>query len=123
MAIKNGIPLLEILGVPDSTPTKEMGILLLNNTVSMCTLFKETYNIEFMDPDALKKVESIILNKKEITDRIDWEFLLQASAFMGDLFKKHFGGKWSWYERINGPAVIELKGQKGTAFNVLHIVA
>ncbi len=93
-----GMKLIESMSIPVVIPTDEMIKILMNNTVEKAKEFSQKYNLSFeMDINNVKKLEEILLKKRELTNiAIDQDFLISAGAYYGELLIHSFSGKWKY---------------------------
>lgn len=71
--------------------------------------FALTYGLELKNKDSLISLEKIIVDKKEITNEVDWQFIVSASAFLGEFIRNTIGGEW---ERDNDTDSYKISGIK-----------
>ncbi len=93
-----GEKLLEHMSIPVVRPTNEMTKKLMKKTKEKAEEFSQKYNLSFeMDINNVKKLEEILLKKRELTNiAIDQDFLISVAAYYGELLIHSFSGKWKY---------------------------
>lgn len=72
LAIQYGLPWIEMHGGPYLRPTEEAGRELLDNYERLAKAFAERLGLSLNDPNALARVEEILLERKKERG-VDWE--------------------------------------------------
>ncbi|MNB85168.1 hypothetical protein D3C81_210240 [compost metagenome] len=97
---------LELKSTPDLLPDVELGSQLLRNPTERANHFENKYNLDKMRLTSFKVIEDILLeNKNTYSGLVDWELIMNASAFIGEVICQKYNCKWIWNEDYDTPAV------------------
>lgn len=79
---------------------------------------------QYAEPtDALNRLEdALLLARNASVNGVDWEFIVAAAAFVGELIRCRFGGQWEWDSALQTPALVEVAGRHGVGARPLSIV-
>lgn len=122
IAIEYGLTWLELKSIPDLVPSKNLGHLLFENPLERAKSFEQRFSLNTADAGTLKLVEDILLARKTEINTVDWELILDASAYVGEVVRINRGGRWGWNEDYDTPAILEI-GALNQVFNPLNRVA
>ncbi|MNC48820.1 hypothetical protein D3C75_979610 [compost metagenome] len=115
---QGGLEWLEINSTPDLVPSIAQSRFVLENAEELSRSFSEKYELSITSTDSINTVESLLLNQNAA---LDWELLMEASAFIGEVIISAKGGAWAWNEDYQTCA-IRGAWRNQSMFNVLHRV-
>jgi hypothetical protein len=123
IAINYGFKWLETMSIPDILPSEYIMDQFREEPGLRAKKFAEKYKISIHDVSSVKDVEQILLEAKNNSDNVDWDLILQASAYMGELVRYTLGGTWGWNHLTSTFSVNEVGGKKNVSFNSLKSVS
>lgn len=123
IVLKYGLQWLELKSTPDLEPNEDIGKQLVGDPEKRAGNFERRFGLDVSQVGTIKKIEEILLvRKKEIDEEVDWDLILDASAYLGELIRTNIGGSWGWNEDYSTPAILEI-GPGKEVFNVLKRVS
>jgi hypothetical protein len=111
IAITYGIPYLDQAIIPDLLAPVEFERLLLCNYEYESLKFSKYNYVTFQDSDVIEKLDYIALQRKHETNKIDWEFMIGASAFFGEYIRYNCEGNWVFDELLKAAALTRIYGK------------
>ncbi|WP_217559878.1 hypothetical protein [Paenibacillus sp. GbtcB18] len=110
LTIEKGIHLLELKSIPILQPTLEQAKELLENHELWFSKFylKKKFSL---DPSTLKEVEDLILAEKMKQVELDWNFIFEVSAYVGEVYKKASMGVWDWNKYFDTVTILDSQGE------------
>lgn len=75
-------------------------------------------------PGALVRLEEAILARRNGSlEQVDWDFIVEAAAFVGELIRTRFGGRWEWDSTLQTPALVDVGGRQGVGARPLLMIS
>ncbi|MFM1652564.1 hypothetical protein ACI7RC_10755 [Brevibacillus sp. B_LB10_24] len=110
--IQYGIPWFDRVAKPIPQIPEGFSKDLFLNREELADKFKERYNIILTDDTALWKIEEIMegLYRDNPTKIVDWDLVLEASAFYGEFIRVTLGASWKWHEEVGIAAIVNIAG-------------
>lgn len=105
IAIMYGLIELNILSIPDLKPSSELQLELLKSPQKRAQRFSERYSLDFGDEDIISKLEKLLLEIKEQVGMVEWDIILDASAFLGEFVRTKYSSEWGLNKAAKTPMV------------------
>lgn len=72
--------------------------------------FAERFGLSLNDPNDLTRAEEILFNWKKERG-VDWELIIRAGAYVGEVTRHGLGGTWGWDDPTSSPGVFGVGGK------------
>ena len=105
ITIEHGLPTMERNGGPFPKTTEENAGRLLSGPENWAAAFAREYGLAVGEPEDLNRVEALVIEAKRQSVEPNWDLLLGAAAFLGELIRSAVGGKWIWEEYKKTPGL------------------
>lgn len=111
IAVNYGLPCLELMSQPDLTPKDGLQKVLCNTAKEKALEFSNRFQLSFNDPiNCLMEVEKVLLARKTEVEGVDWDIILLASAYFGELIRTTLGGNWGWNDTFSACMINGIRG-------------
>jgi hypothetical protein len=100
-----GLPQIERNGGPLPRPTEEDARRLLDGPEAWATAFAERFGISMGKAEDLSRAEALVIEHKQQSVEPDWDLLLGAAAYLGELIRSAIGGTWVWEDYRMTPSL------------------
>lgn len=118
-----GIPYLEAVVKPDLEPSVSLHNTLIEKAGILAGEFNRTMGLSVENPDYVKVIRDQLLEQMKKCNSPDWDYILMASAAVGEYIIKQHGGKWGWSEYYQGISVISNIGEMDVENSPLLLVS
>lgn len=89
-----GLEWFEMNLTPDIEPSPQKDRELLDNRIVLADSFMKKYDLTSYMPEHIEKIEQVLRESK--TEATDWQIIMEASAFIGEIVRHNLGGNWEW---------------------------
>lgn len=116
-----GMKWMELKSVPEIQIPENNQRQLLNNPGNIGKQFGIKHGLDMNAPASITEVETILRTNK-FDNQIDWDLLIDSSAYFGELVIRSLGGNWGWNSYYNVAAILNVGGTP-EIINVLNCIA
>ncbi|XEC95226.1 hypothetical protein AB6A23_01190 [Paenibacillus tarimensis] len=110
--IKQGLSWLDVMSTPDVRPSAEMNALFMNTLAGRAERFIQAYNLNYSQPNFVELLQDIVREQSLNGEKeADWEFIMDASAALGEYIRNNLGGEWADYMVHKMPGIVNI-GEK-----------
>lgn len=117
--VQIGIPWLDAHSIPPMAPPEEQGRRLVIEAQSLAFGFAASLELSLDDARGLCSVGALLLQKRAESDVPDWNFMVGAAAYFGEVVRLKHGGEWTWDSEVKRAIVLGCKSAKGDHNNLV----
>lgn len=109
-----GLEWFEMNLIPDIEPSPQKDRELLDNRIVLADSFMKEYDLTSYVPEHIEKIEQVLRESK--TKATDWQKIMEASAFIGEVVRHNLGGNWEWDIGNETTCIKGIGGKENLAF-------
>jgi hypothetical protein len=113
VTIERGIPWLDASVTRRlELPSEATSQTLLSDPHGLAMQLVARLQLKGVDPAGLPVVERFLIDRKaHAGGSSDWEAILQASAYLGEVIRLTLGGSWGWDDQDRSAAILAIGGK------------
>ncbi|MGZ4111386.1 MAG: hypothetical protein ACXVP5_02985 [Tumebacillaceae bacterium] len=123
LALTDGLYWFEVSERPIPKASMQVAQQLFQEHNPLAKSFENQYGIQYVDATTLKVVEQILKEASRNAEEVEWDLILRASAYLGEMVRENLQGEWRWREKTGLPVLDEIGGNPKLAFSPLSYVS
>lgn len=112
--IDYGLEWFEMSLIPDIEPSPQKDRELLDNRIVLAESFMKKNDLTTYVSEHIEKIEQVLRESK--TEATDWQKIMKASAFIGEVVRQNLGGNWEWDIGNETTSIKGIGGKENLAF-------
>lgn len=121
LVLDRGLEWFEVISRPVLEVPLDIEKSLAVEPAARARKFAQTHGLDISNPSSADDLENLLIQKQQEHPDVDWQLILDASAFFGEMVRTEFGGTWTWREDISTTCLLVQIGNQRTFFPMTYV--